>query len=100
MSEQYWRMQMHPDDSKNAVNYSTQCLSRGYIGLDFKETVGDLTAGIDRGELPEGQHDYMDFATSMKVGDFVLIVAHHFPLALVDQWRKGCGVGRTETACL
>ena len=84
MSEQYWRMQMHPADSGNAVNHSVRCLSRGYIGLDFKDTVGDLTAGIDRSELPEGQHDYMDFATPMKVGDFVLIFAHHFPLALVN----------------
>jgi len=83
MTEQYWRMQLHPDDRDNAVKHSTQCLSRGYIGLDFKETVGDLTAGIDRSELPDGQHDYMDFAMPMKVGDFVLIFAHNFPFALV-----------------
>ena len=82
MQEQYWRMQMHPADPGSAVNHSIQCISRGYIGLDFKETVGDLT-GVDRSELPGKQQKYMDFATPMKEGDFVLIVAHHFPLALV-----------------
>jgi len=84
MSEQYWRMQLHPDDSKNAVNYSTQCLSRGYIGLDFRHAVGDLTKPKNIDKIPDGQEDYMNFAKPMKVGDFVLVVAHHFPLALVN----------------
>ena len=49
----------------------------GWIGPD----VGDLTK-TKREELPEGQRDYWDFAHEMKVGDVVLIIAHHFPFAL------------------
>ena len=33
----YWRMQTHPSDPRDAVRYTTECLTAGYIGLDFAE---------------------------------------------------------------
>lgn len=33
-------------------------------------------------KLPEKQKDYWAFAHDMKVGDRVLVIAHHFPFAL------------------
>ena len=32
--------------------------------------------------LPEGQRDYWAFAHEMRIGEKVLIIAHHFPFAL------------------
>lgn len=77
----YWRMQLHPSESGEAVRHTIESLASGYIGLDFARDTGDLLQ-IERGELPEGQRDYWEFAHGMKVGDRVLIMAHHFPFAL------------------
>jgi hypothetical protein len=78
----YWRMQLHPADSKNAILHTIESLSYGYIGLDFDEDPGDLTQ-LKKIDLPKGQTDYWDFANEMKINDIVLIVTHHFPFALV-----------------
>ena len=78
----YWRMQLHPDEPKKSVMHAVTCLSSGNIGLDFAGNIGDLKELLDRNDLPDGQQDYWDFAHAMKPGDVVLIMAHHFPVAL------------------
>jgi len=77
----YWRMQLHPADSKHAIKHSIESLAAGYIGLDFDQDVGDLMS-ITQDNLPENQRDYWAFAHEMRVNDIVLIIAHHFPFAL------------------
>jgi len=77
----YWRMQLHPADSKHAIKHSIESLAAGYIGLDFDQDVGDLTK-TKQEKLPEQQRDYWAFAYGMKVDDVVLIITHHFPFAL------------------
>ncbi|MEQ9566018.1 MAG: hypothetical protein RLN85_09430, partial [Pseudomonadales bacterium] len=77
----YWRMQLHPDDSARASLHSTRCLGLGYIGLDFANPPGDLT-DVDPATIPQTQRDYADFAHTMGVQDVVLVVAHHYPHAL------------------
>lgn len=77
----YWRMQLHPDRPKEALRYCVESLAAGYIGLDFRQDIGDLMKA-DRTCLPENQSDYWLFAHEMGVGDTVLIIAHHFPFAL------------------
>jgi hypothetical protein len=79
----YWRMQLHPDDPKRSVFHAIACLGAGYIGLDFRTDSGDLMRLSDKKDLPDGQHDCWNFAHSMMTGDIVLIMAHHFPVALV-----------------
>lgn len=76
-----WRMQLHPADSARAVLHSTKSLGLGYIGLDFANPPGDLT-DVEPSSIPQSQRDYVDFAHTMAVGDFVLVVAHHYPFAL------------------
>lgn len=77
----YWRMQLHPADSKHAIRHSIESLATGYIGLDFDQDVGDLMS-VTQDNLPENQRDYWAFAHEMRVNDIVLIIAHHFPFAL------------------
>jgi hypothetical protein len=79
----YWRMQLHPSDSKNAVSHTVRSLGLGYIGLDFANPPGDLT-DVLRDSLDATQRDYWEFAHTMSVGDKVLVVAHHYPCALVE----------------
>ena len=78
----YWRMQLHPADPEEAVKHCVESLAAGYIGLDFREDVGDLMS-TNQSALPENQRDYWAFAHEMAAGDTVLIIAHHFPFALV-----------------
>lgn len=77
----YWRMQLHPSDSANAMKYSVASLGAGFIGLDFADDSGDLRR-VERQNLPKGQTDYWDFAHTMAAGDRVLVIVHHFPFAL------------------
>ena len=79
----YWRMQLHPSDSSRALMYSVKSLCAGYIGLDFDDDcdIGDLMETLQE-DLPDGQRDCWGFAHEMAEGDPVLIIAHHFPLAL------------------
>ena len=77
----FWRMQLHPSESENAVEYCVNSLATGYIGLDFKEETRDLGV-LKKEDIPAGQRDFWDFANLMNKGDWVLIVAHHFPFAL------------------
>ncbi len=75
-------MQLHPDDSKNSGFYSNQSIATGFIGLDFATEAGDLLAESQKNIL-SSQKDYMSFAKDMQIGDKVLIISHHFPVALV-----------------
>jgi hypothetical protein len=77
----YWRMQLHPADPREALKHSVESLAAGYIGLDFATDVGDLMA-TTQAALPANQKDYWAFAHELKVGDKVLIIAHHYPFAL------------------
>lgn len=78
----YWRMQTHPSDPRDAVRYTTECLTAGYIGLDFAEDIPDLLT-VNQSDLPENQRNYWAFAHQMQIGDRVLLFAHHYPFALV-----------------
>ena len=78
----YWRMQLHPSSSKDAVRHTIESLAAGYIGLDFAVDIGDLLK-TSQTSLPINQKDYWAFAHEMKDHDLVLIFAHHFPVALV-----------------
>lgn len=75
-------MQLHPASPGEAVEQTIKCLSAGYIGLDFSADVGDLLVA-QQTSLPPNQRDYWAFAHEMMEGDLVLIMAHHFPVALV-----------------
>jgi hypothetical protein len=77
----YWRMQLHPSESEGAIKHTVESLSAGYIGLDFAVDVPDLMT-VAQSELPENQRNYWAFAHEMKVGDRVLLFAHHIPFAL------------------
>jgi len=79
----YWRMQMHPADRDRAVAHTVKSLGLGYIGLDFASPPGDLT-DVARDEIDATQRDYWEFAHTMAVSDKVLVVAHHYPVALVE----------------
>lgn len=72
----YWRMQLHPFQPERAVAHTMKSLGLGYIGLDFSDPPGDLS-DVARSDIPAAQRDYWDFAHSMKVGDQVLVIAHH-----------------------
>jgi hypothetical protein len=74
-------MQLHPNKPGYAVEYTIKSLDAGYIGLDFAKDTGDLTK-IRKNQLPDGRHDYWDFAHEMKIDEYVLIIVHHFPFAL------------------
>jgi len=79
----YWRMQLHPAEQAHAVAHTTKSLGLGYIGLDFANPPGDLT-DVQREKIDKTQRDYWDFAHAMQVGDTVLVIAHHYPFALVE----------------
>ncbi|MEX1663886.1 hypothetical protein [Zhongshania arctica] len=91
----YWRMQLHPDEGKSSGFYSHQSVAAGFIGLDFATDTGDLLAE-DHSEILSSQKDYVDFAQKMEVGDKVLVISHHFPLALVTVDSEYNYIRRTE----
>lgn len=78
----YWRLQLHPDEGSLAVAHTMKSLGLGYIGIDFANPPGDLT-DVTPENIAQPQRDYWDFAHKMQIGDLVLIVAHHYPCALV-----------------
>jgi hypothetical protein len=78
----YWRMQLFPGHSKNPIKDAVESISAGYIGLDFGNRVPDLLTETQE-KLPENHKNYWAFGQEMKIGDNVLLFAHHFPLALV-----------------
>ncbi|QYK48313.1 MAG: hypothetical protein KF838_00330 [Phycisphaeraceae bacterium] len=78
----YWRMQLHPSDPARSAAHAIRSVSAGFIGLDFESDVGDMRR-ISRESVSSGERDYFDFVSPMQVGDLVLVVAHHFQVALV-----------------
>ncbi len=82
MSVTYWRMQLHPSEPARAAHYAHNSLAAGFIGLDFDSDIGDLMV-TSQHSLPPKQRDYWAFAHEMKIDDRVLVIAHHFPVALV-----------------
>lgn len=77
----YWRMQLHPGEPGKAMWHAATSLSSGFVGLDFEQDLGDLSLS-EAAELPSGQKDCIAFANEMQIGDTVLVIVHHFPLAL------------------
>lgn len=77
----YWRMQLHPNKPETSAKHAIESLSAGFIGLDFEGDYGDLTLTQDTKAWKRGEKDYLRFARDVAVGDRVLIIAHHFPLA-------------------
>ena len=77
-----WRMQLHPADG-SGTRHAAESLAAGFIGLDFGQDRGDMHLIANPSMLPQGERDYLDFAGKMTQGDRVLIIAHHFPFALV-----------------
>ena len=77
----YWRMQLHPNASSQAMRYAVESLASGFIGLDFGRDPGDLRK-VKRAALPTAEQDYWDFANSMAKSDKVLVIVHHYPFAL------------------
>lgn len=80
--ENFWRMQLHPADPNESTKCCVESLAAGFVGLDFANDTGDLRM-VKLNALPQGQRDYKCFATKMCIGDVVLVMAHHFPFALV-----------------
>ena len=78
----FWRMQLHPGQAEFAFRYSVQSICTGFIGLDFDHDVGDLMK-VAQQNLHQSDRDYWQFAHGMALGDKVLVIAHHFPVALV-----------------
>jgi hypothetical protein len=78
----YWRMQLHPGGSTEAVKHAVESLSAGFIGLDFGFRVPDMLT-VTPEALPEVHRNYYAFASEMEFDDRVLLFTHHFPLALV-----------------
>jgi hypothetical protein len=76
-------MQLHPDEAEGAIRHTVECLSAGYIGLDFAVDVPDLMT-VTQDSLPPNQRNYWGFAHEMVLGDQVLLFAHHYPFALVE----------------
>lgn len=90
-----WRMQLHPAEPEKSTQCCVESLAAGFIGLDFSEDIGDLRkTRLER--LPRRQRDYRDFATKMRRGDIVLIMAHHFPFALVRVDGKYNYIARSD----
>lgn len=77
----HWRMQLHPGRSRLSATHAHESLAAGFIGLDFRGNPGDLMR-VKKAKLPERQRHYWAFAREMEIGDRVLVMAHHFPLAL------------------
>ncbi|MFM9872609.1 MAG: hypothetical protein ACKVQS_03975 [Fimbriimonadaceae bacterium] len=78
----YWRMQLHPGDSNNASKHTLNCLSKGIVGFDFFDDIGNLRG--EHGTIDEKQKDYLKFEDEMVPGDHILVISHHFPFALVE----------------
>jgi hypothetical protein len=58
----YWRMQLRPSESEGAIKHTVECLSAGYVGLDFGVNVPDLLT-VRQDSLPESQRSYWALPT-------------------------------------
>ena len=78
----FWRMQLHPDDSKKAISYTIDSLSSHFIGLNYSEGDTDLTI-IPKDEISNNPNHYKSFVYDIKENDWVLIMAHNKPFAIL-----------------
>ena len=78
----FWRMQLHPERIDRARDLALESLERGYVGLDFRGKVGNLSVSHDGTE--KGQRPYRLIQSEMAVGDLVLIQVGEEPLALAE----------------
>jgi hypothetical protein len=56
-----WRMQLHPNFPGESARHASESLSAGFVGLDFREDVGDLERKT-REELDMVEKVYWMFA--------------------------------------
>jgi hypothetical protein len=73
-------MQLHPGDASRSTEYAARSLAAGMIGLDHEIDIGDMRKASPS-VLPASQRDYFHLAAKMAIGDKVLIMAHHHPVA-------------------
>lgn len=92
---QYWRMQLHPSESANAMAHAVQSIGAGFIGLDFLGDPGDLRRA-DPATVKSTERNFFDFARRMQVGDLVLVVVHHFQFALATVLGEYNYISRPE----
>lgn len=74
----YWIMQLHPVESQGAVKHTRENLSANCIGVAFAADAPDLMTAA-KSKLPKSHRNYWAFARELKLGDCVLLFAHHFP---------------------
>ncbi|WCL50760.1 hypothetical protein [Leptospira sp. GIMC2001] len=79
----YYRMQLHPDDSKQSSRYASESISAGFVGLGFVTDPGDLTKIKPQDTILSINENTYWAITDIEPGDFILIMSHHFPYALV-----------------
>lgn len=81
----YWRMNLHPNESMKSISHTTASLTANYIGLGFLNDPGDLEISSP---LPIHQSNneftYWQFYAELKIGETVAIFAHNLPFALVQ----------------
>ena len=85
--QKFWRMQLHPDDKRYSFEHAVRSLAAGYIGLGFRDEPGDLTKINSKEELKKiskDQGQYLPFCNEMQIGDIVLVISHHYPVALCE----------------
>jgi hypothetical protein len=78
----YWRMQLHPNESESAAFNTVKSLAAGFIGLDFNEERGDLT-NLDQNKLETRTNNIKAFVYEILREVAALIYLHHSPFALV-----------------
>lgn len=77
-------MQLHPNDSAYATDYTVKCLSKNYVGLDFDDDKSDLTT-YDDSELETFPNNIRAFAKAISKDDIIIIFHHNIPFALVTE---------------
>jgi|JI10StandDraft_1071094.scaffolds.fasta_scaffold1514436_1 hypothetical protein len=79
----YYRMQLHPDDSKQSSKHASESLSAGFVGLGFREDPGDLTKINPQDVTLSNNENTYWVIKDIQPGDLILIMSHHYPYALV-----------------
>ena len=80
----YWMMQLHPSQSTQDLRYVHASLAAGFIGLDFTGQVTESMQTLDWSTVDERHKPFHLFYDTMRTGDYVLIMAHNQPVALVE----------------
>jgi hypothetical protein len=80
----YWRMQLHPDDSEFAAVYTINSLANGFIGLDFAQDPGDLEKN-NPDSLERKTNNIFGFVYEITTNDIIAIYLHNQPFAIVEE---------------